>query len=262
MYLFIGETRPRPAPSRAAEDEDPASPWRDAVFLQMLLVSFAFSLMFFSHITELPLTITLTAGYPARLYGVLVAVNGLLIALFEMSVVERLRPFRRLRVAALGTLAHRARLRVSRACPSIGPGSCWWCVAYTAGEILAVAAEDGVRDGLGAPGVPRPLPELLPGDLEPRHRAEPDPVPAPARASGDSAFWPLMMLLAAPSARSSCCAWTAWPTVRRSCGRDGHEAPLAARGGPPPGQPTAERAPPRRRAASSDTGLRGWREFP
>src|SRR4029078_13111431 len=84
-------------------DRAASSPWRDAVFLQVLVVSLCFSLMFFSHLTELPLTITLSAGSPARLYGVLVAVNGLLIAVFEMTVVERLRPFRRLRVAALGT---------------------------------------------------------------------------------------------------------------------------------------------------------------
>ena len=39
---------------------------------------------------------------PARVFGGLVAVNGLLIALFEMGTVERLGRFRRLRVAALG----------------------------------------------------------------------------------------------------------------------------------------------------------------
>ena len=104
VYLFIGETRPSERAGPAGRGDPAASsPWRDAVFLQVLLGSLCFSLMFFSHLTELPLTITLTAGYPARLYGLLVAVNGLLIALFEMSVVERLRPFRRLRVAAVET---------------------------------------------------------------------------------------------------------------------------------------------------------------
>ncbi|HUG54941.1 MAG TPA: MFS transporter, partial [Vicinamibacteria bacterium] len=82
VYLHIAETRPgHEARPRAAGGEVSASPWRDGVFVQMLAVSLLFSLMFFSHITELPLAITLTAGYPAALYGGLVAVNGLLIAL-------------------------------------------------------------------------------------------------------------------------------------------------------------------------------------
>src|SRR6185295_5691780 len=136
VYLFIGETRPLENAGSARNGETEASsPWRDAVFLQVLVVSLTFSLMFFSHLTELPLTITLTAGYPARLYGLLVAVNGLLIALFEMSVVERLRPFRRLRVAALGTFL------TGLAFSSAGMARHWaWfllvVVMYTAGEIL------------------------------------------------------------------------------------------------------------------------------
>src|SRR4029078_1010862 len=116
-------------------DRAASSPWRDAVFVQTVVVSLCFSLMFSSHLTELPLTITLTAGYPARLYGLLVAVNGLLIALFEMSVVERLRPYRRLRVAAWGTLL------TGVAFSAAGMSRHWsWfllvVVAYTAGEIL------------------------------------------------------------------------------------------------------------------------------
>jgi MFS family permease len=49
----------------------------------------------------LPLTVT-GAGYPAVVYGLLVGLNGLLIALFEISVVDALRARRRLRVAAVG----------------------------------------------------------------------------------------------------------------------------------------------------------------
>ncbi len=66
----------------------------------------------------------------------LAALNGLLIALFEISIVARLRPFRRLRVAAIGN-----------ALCAIGFGMlglvmhwAWFLLAvlvFTAGEILA-----------------------------------------------------------------------------------------------------------------------------
>jgi MFS family permease len=59
-------------------------------------------MIFFNHISTLPLTITGPAGYKARVFGGLVAVNGLLIAIFEMGTVDHLRHFRRLRVAAVG----------------------------------------------------------------------------------------------------------------------------------------------------------------
>ena len=104
VYLFIGETRPASGPSEGVPLPAATSPWRDAVFLQLMATSFAFAMVFFNHVSTLPVAVTGSAGYPARVFGGLVAVNGLVIALFEMGTVERLRPYRRLRVAALGTL--------------------------------------------------------------------------------------------------------------------------------------------------------------
>jgi len=110
VYFFIAETRPDspPASPATATPIGPATsgPWRDTVYLQMALVAFAFSMIFFSHISVMPLTMTVSARYPALVYGLLVGLNGLLIALFEISLVEKLKRYRRLRVAALGmTLA-------------------------------------------------------------------------------------------------------------------------------------------------------------
>jgi MFS family permease len=65
-------------------------------------VSFLFTLIFCTHLVVLPLTVTRAAGYPAAVFGLLAAVNGSLIALFEITIVARLRPYRRLRLAALG----------------------------------------------------------------------------------------------------------------------------------------------------------------
>jgi MFS family permease len=105
VLFFIPETRPEDDDGRAFAEDSPAieSPWRDGVFLQMALASVTFSMAFFSDMTVLPLTITASARYPAAVYGALVGLNGLLIAIFEISAVQALRPYRRLRVAALGT---------------------------------------------------------------------------------------------------------------------------------------------------------------
>jgi MFS family permease len=198
VYLFIAETRPAmSSPVRAAEAL--GSPWRDAVFVQVLLVSLLFSLMFFSHITELPLTITLSAGYPARLYGLLVAVNGLLIAVFEMSVVERLRPFRRLRVAALGTLL------TGLAFSSVGVARHWtWfllvVVAYTAGEILTTPQKMAFVTDWAPPEARGRYLSFYQATWSIAMGLNPVLFLPLRTRLGDAAFWPLMMLLAAPSA--------------------------------------------------------------
>lgn len=102
VYFLIAETRPEEAVGAAGGAGAAASPWRDLVFLEMSAGSFLFCSLIFIDFTVLPLTITLSAGYSASVYGLLVGTNGLMIALFEMSVVDFLRRFRRLRVAALG----------------------------------------------------------------------------------------------------------------------------------------------------------------
>ncbi len=104
VYRLIRETRPE----RPAYDEGtrPAAetPWRDGVFLQLVITSLTFTMVLYSFFTVLPLTVTVSAGYPAAVYGSLMAVNGVLIAAFEMSIVNSLRRYRRLRVAAVGLL--------------------------------------------------------------------------------------------------------------------------------------------------------------
>lgn len=105
VYRLIGETRPAASPR--AEGEAPATadtPWRDGVFLQLAATSLAFTMVLFSFFTVLPLTVTVSARYPAVVYGSLLAINGVIIAAFEMSIVNALRRFRRLRVAAVGLL--------------------------------------------------------------------------------------------------------------------------------------------------------------
>jgi MFS family permease len=112
VYFTIPETRPAPALPVEAVAAAPAaarahrgrgsSPFADFVFLESVSITFLFTLIFCTNLVVLPLTVTQSAGYPAVVFGALAAVNGGMITLFELSLVERLKRFRRLRLAALG----------------------------------------------------------------------------------------------------------------------------------------------------------------
>ncbi len=130
----IEETRPA-APAAGSAASVPV--WRDGVFALSLLSSLGFAILVFSFLTVLPLTVTQSAGYPPWVFGALVATNGVIIAVFEVTAVEALRGFRRLRVAALGMLL------AGIGFASIGLVMHWAAflvamVLWTAGEILAV----------------------------------------------------------------------------------------------------------------------------
>ena len=134
VLLNIGETRPR---SHDAELAQAPPPWRDPVFAQVLFASLGFATMVLSFVTVLPLSVTRSAGYPPWVFGALVAVNGLIIAAFELSAVEALRGARRLRVAALGMLLAGlgfGMLGLSRHWSGFLAGMVLW----TIGEILTV----------------------------------------------------------------------------------------------------------------------------
>jgi MFS family permease len=200
VYLYIGETRPAAADALVQPSGGAApSPWRDGVFVQMMVVSLAFSMMFTSHITELPLTITLAAHYPARLYGALVAVNGLLIALFEIAAVERLRPLRRLRVAAAGILV------TGLAFSCVGLARHWAAfllvvIGYTVGEILAAPQEMAFVTDWAPPAARGRYLSFYQATWSVALGLNPLLFLPLRTRLGDAAFWPLMMLLAVPSA--------------------------------------------------------------
>ena len=134
VYLQVPETRAEAPPAAAA----PAGhPMRDRVFVLLTLATFVYCLAFYADFIVLPLTVTGSAGYPAYVFGLVVSVNGFLIAAFELTVVDWLRRFRRLRVAALGVLMTALGLGI------MGLFMHWACfvvamVLVTIGEILTL----------------------------------------------------------------------------------------------------------------------------
>jgi MFS family permease len=135
-FALVEESKAVPVPG-APPEEKGESPWRDGVFVKLVTSSFIFSVAFFMDLIVLPLTVTGSAGYPARVYGFLIATNGFLIAVLELTLVDWLKRFRRLRVAALGI-----------GLTAVGMGMtgfvmhwAWFLAAvllYTAGEILTI----------------------------------------------------------------------------------------------------------------------------
>jgi MFS family permease len=151
-----------------------------------------------------------------------------------MAVVERLRGYRRLRVAALGTFVTGLAFSVA------GVSGHWsWfllvVVAYTAGEILASPQEMAFVTDWSPPAsrgrylscyqatwsVAMGLNPLLFLPLRTR--------------LGDAAFWPLMMLLAAPAALLLLRLDRVADRPERLRGATGDTPPLVAALSPEPG---------------------------
>ena len=201
VYFFIPETRPHaPVGGDAARSTSPAPGlWRDAVFLQVMGVSLVFGLVFFCHITALPLTITANAGYPSWVFGSLVGLNGLLIALFEVSVVHRLGGRRRLRVAAVGTALAGLGFGLS----GVFAHWAWYLVTvviWTAGEILSTPFKMAFVTDWAPPAFRGRYLSLYQATWSVAVALNPILfLPLQARF-GDRLFWPLMVLLAAPAA--------------------------------------------------------------
>ncbi len=197
VYVFIGETKPAEDRERPLLQAVP-SVWRDGVFLLACLGSLLYSQVFFVDFTVLPLTITGTAGYPSIVYGLLLGLNGFVIALFEMTIVDALRPFRRLRVSALGVLV----MCVGVAATGLVMHWAWFLATillWTAGEILMVPQQMSfVADW--APPEARGRYLSLYGATWSLAMAFGPALFLPLHARlGEALFWPLVAVLALPS---------------------------------------------------------------
>jgi MFS family permease len=203
----MASTAPGPAASAVAASvpvsaspvgSAPTSPLLDSVYLQVVVVSFLFTFVFSSNLSVFPLTVTQGAGYPARVYGSLVAVNGVLIALFEITIVAQLKRFRRLRVAALGNLLCAAGFGML----GFVMHWAWFLLAvlvFTAGEILAAPQAMSFVADWAPPAARGRYLSLYQATWSIAFAVNPAVALPLHKALGERAFWALAPLVALPA---------------------------------------------------------------
>lgn len=100
LAAFRGE-KPLPAPP-AGEAGRARSPWKDPVFLALLPLMTLLGMVLFQIFSTYPLTLHAQYGFSEARIGLVLAINTLVISLFEMVLVHRLRDREPLRVAGMG----------------------------------------------------------------------------------------------------------------------------------------------------------------
>jgi MFS family permease len=199
VLVAIGETRPPSDSSAPAAAGPVASPWRDGVFRQAMFSSFCYCLVLCSFATLLPLTVTLGAGYPARVYGLLLSANGIVVALFEVSAAHAFAHRRRLRIAALGLVLTGLGFGAS------GLFAHWaWLLAtvvvWTFGEILTIPQQTAFVADWAPPAARGRYLSLFQATFSLAFAVNPL-ITLPLRARfGDAVLWPLHLLVILPAA--------------------------------------------------------------
>jgi MFS family permease len=200
VYFFIEETAPAVhAPVGSAANGPSQAPWRDPVFLSLAGASLLFCMQIFIDLTVLPLTITISAGYPSVVYGLTVGANGLMIAALELPIVNALKRGRRLRIAAFGVLLS----GVGFGLTGLVMHWAWFLftvVLWTAGEILVVPQQNAFIADWAPPSMRGRYIGLYQATWSVGFALAPLLfLPLHARLS-EAAFWPLLLLLSVPSA--------------------------------------------------------------
>jgi MFS family permease len=80
------------------------SPWRDGPFLALLVLVIALASVFFQFFSTLPLYFHEVVGLQENAIGLLLFLNGFLIAVFEMVLIHTVQRFNRISLAGLGAL--------------------------------------------------------------------------------------------------------------------------------------------------------------
>jgi len=100
----FGERAPAPAAVPDAAGTIPVSPWRDGHFLAFVALQCATSTVLFQFFGALPVFLKHDLGLDEGDVGGLLALNSILIALFEMQVVRRIEQRSPLPLVALGSV--------------------------------------------------------------------------------------------------------------------------------------------------------------
>jgi predicted MFS family arabinose efflux permease len=133
--IFLAETRPAgPTGTRGRAQGGLGTVLRDRVFITYLLISLGGVVVMMQHMSTLPIAMT-ADGLSAATFGVVIAVNGVLIVLGQLFIPRLIEGYDRSRVLALATLILGTGFGLTAFA-----GTAWFfaltVVIWTAGEML------------------------------------------------------------------------------------------------------------------------------
>jgi MFS family permease len=106
MYFFFRNTKPRiydDVPATHVQTDKDHKPYHNKPFLLFIMLNLPITLGFFQIFVTMPLFLEDHYGMSAAGFGLVMAVNGLTIALFEMVLIHRTEHVSPLRLAAIGS---------------------------------------------------------------------------------------------------------------------------------------------------------------
>ncbi|HYH47838.1 MAG TPA: MFS transporter [Thermoanaerobaculia bacterium] len=152
--LAAGPGLARAATAAVVTAASPRSPWRDGPFLVLLLLMTALGAVFFQTAGTFPLTLHELHGFSEAGIGLMLAVNTVVIVLFEMVLVHATRRIDPLLLVAVGSFF----FCLGFGLLPLGSGFAWVAftvVVWTVGEMLSMSAGSAVvanRAGSGSLG--------------------------------------------------------------------------------------------------------------
>lgn len=138
LHLERGEAAAEPRSAPKAE----RSPWRDGPFLAMLVLFFLLAMITFQIASTFPLTLRDLYGFKEGQIGLVLAINTVIIVLFEMVLVHRVGALDALRLVGVGGLLFglgMALLPYGTGLPFVA----FTVVVWTVGEMLAFPMSSG-----------------------------------------------------------------------------------------------------------------------
>jgi len=138
FMLFFKTARP-PLETHAEPTINASSVWRDFYFLKILALVFFIGIVFVQLFNTFPLYFRSVYGFKENRIGVLIAINTVMIVLFEMVLMDLLKKKSLIKIIALGTFL----LCFGFALMPLGRGflfAAFTVVVWTIGEMLSLPA--------------------------------------------------------------------------------------------------------------------------
>jgi MFS family permease len=156
VYVKVPETRPEPTGHALEKPGTIRDVLRDRVFASFVLLQFGFAVVFMQHLSTLPVQMG-DDGLEAAQFGLIIAINGALIALVTVPLARWLERFARSRVLAVGM-----------AFVGVGFGLTAW--ATTPAQYALTVVLWSIGEVIGAAVAPAIVADLSPAHLRGRYQ--------------------------------------------------------------------------------------------